>query len=196
MKKINLFTTTMIITLTACAFIFTAGFNSLNAVAAKYKIGDRGPAGGMIFYDKGNSKGGWQYLEAAPDEFGTAEWGCDHTFITEAGIAIGTGKANTEAILKKCDEPGIAARKCAEYRGGGKSDWFLPSKDELNLMCENLRVPGRLTFNGNLYWSSTDVNDRGYNSGWGQCFNTGKIGLQMPALKSSKYHHVRAIRAF
>jgi len=31
-----------------------------------YRIGDTGPAGGLIFYDKGNITGGWRYLEAAP----------------------------------------------------------------------------------------------------------------------------------
>jgi hypothetical protein len=33
-----------------------------------YKIGDRGPAGGWIFYDKGVISDGWRYLEAAPVE--------------------------------------------------------------------------------------------------------------------------------
>lgn len=196
MKKIKLISSVLSLIVIAGVYSFTVNINTLQAAAKKYKIGDIGPAGGTVFYDKGNASGGWQYLEAAPDELGQAEWGCDSIFITTGGIAVGTGKANTEAILKKCDEPGIAARKCSEYRGGGKSDWFLPSKDELNLMCENLKIAGRTTFSANLYWSSTDVNDNGYTSAWGQCFNTGKIGFQSPALKASKFHHVRAIRAF
>ena len=32
----------------------------------EYKIGDVGPAGGIIFYDKGSKSDGWRYLEAAP----------------------------------------------------------------------------------------------------------------------------------
>ena len=35
-----------------------------------YRIGDTGPAGGLIFYDKGNNIGGWRYLEAAPVDVG------------------------------------------------------------------------------------------------------------------------------
>ena len=31
-----------------------------------YNIGDIGPAGGYLFYDKKNQGGGWRYLEAAP----------------------------------------------------------------------------------------------------------------------------------
>jgi hypothetical protein len=37
-------------------------------LAPTYKIGDTGPAGGFVFYDKGNNSGGWRYLEAAPED--------------------------------------------------------------------------------------------------------------------------------
>jgi transcriptional regulator with XRE-family HTH domain len=43
-----------------------------------YKIGDTGPAGGLIFYDKGNNIGGWRYLEAAPADLGPT------AFLTES----------------------------------------------------------------------------------------------------------------
>ncbi len=127
-----------------------------------YKIGERGPGGGWIFYDKGNSDGGWRYLEAAPDELTTregAEWGCYKKEIADAkGTAIGTGKSNTQAILKSCGEAGIAARLCAEYRGGGKEDWFLPSRDELHLMYKNLHLKRIGDFNKviTFYWSSSE----------------------------------------
>ena len=41
------------------------------AVTAAYNIGDTGPAGGLVFYDKGNSSGGWRYLEVAESDVGT-----------------------------------------------------------------------------------------------------------------------------
>jgi hypothetical protein len=41
-----------------------------------YKVGDFGPGGGWIFYDKGKISNGWRYLEAAPVdmEFAGIEW--------------------------------------------------------------------------------------------------------------------------
>ncbi|MDR2418579.1 MAG: DUF1566 domain-containing protein [Treponema sp.] len=33
-----------------------------------------GPAGGFVFYDKGNYSAGWRYLECAPKNVGTGTW--------------------------------------------------------------------------------------------------------------------------
>lgn len=40
-----------------------------------YVIGETGPAGGRIFYDKGNGDDNWRYLELSPTILGTYEWG-------------------------------------------------------------------------------------------------------------------------
>jgi len=159
-----------------------------------YKIGDRGPAGGWIFYDKGNSDGGWRYLEAAPVDQSTkakAEWGCYKKSIPGAkDTDIGTGKSNTQAIVKSCGEAKIAAKLCTAYRGGGKSDWFLPSKDELNLMYKNLHVKGVGDFAGGIYWSSSEGDD--YDA-WYQLFYNGLQGTYGSKDDTSR---VRAVRAF
>lgn len=168
-----------------------------------YNIGDRGPAGGWIFYDKGNSKGGWRYLEAAPEDQGTNTWwGADAIYKTKTGI--GTGKLNTKKIIAdnigKPNQYGeiCAAKLCADYQGGGKNDWFLPSKDELNLMYVNLAIKDLGNFTLNEYWSSSKINsseiwahrfDNSYNYDNRQ-YRTNKYNCE------GIYPSVRAIRAF
>ena len=87
--------------------------------------------------------------------------------------------------------PGI----CANLTIGTYSDWFLPSKDELNLMYENIGQGNVLglgnvgNFANNDYWSSTGID--GYNA-WGQYFYNGN---QFVNDKLST-GYVRAVRAF
>ena len=177
-------------------FVFGAGFyfaNETNAQEKTYQIGDRGPAGGWIFYDKGYSSDGWRYLEAAPeDQTENAEWGCyTKTIPGSKGTAVGTGKSNTHAIIKSCSEANIAAKVAAAYRGGGKSDWFLPSKDELNLMYRNLHLKGVGGFTGDYYWSSSE--DKVVFA-WIQVFYNGN---QYSTGKKVDYvDRVRVVRAF
>jgi len=104
-------------------------------------LGSTGPGGGIIFYhdpngftmvDTGEKA---YYLEAAPDnQEEYTSWASENYFgsnITGTKTPIGTGRNNTIMILS-IDNSAPAARACVEYRGGGKDDWFLPSKDELN----------------------------------------------------------------
>ena len=116
-----------------------------------YKIGDTGPAGGFIFYDKGYVSDGWQYLEAASRDAPTAHWGPN---VNGTRQGIGTGKQNT-ALIVRTDDTGTAAHRCREYRQNGYDDWFLPSKDELNLMYQNLKQKGLGGFSNVQYWSSS-----------------------------------------
>ncbi|MDR3355928.1 MAG: DUF1566 domain-containing protein [Spirochaetaceae bacterium] len=158
-----------------------------------YKIGDFGPAGGIVFYDKGVFSAGWRYLEAAPveTEF-TAQWGAYNKVVDGTGNGIGFGKRNTQAIvefLRKQGETGRAAQRCADLDFDGFNDWFLPSKDELNLMYRNLKTKGLGEFSGSWYWSSSEYNN---GSAWPQYFSDGK---QSYGAKDYAFS-VRAVRAF
>ena len=77
---------------------------------------------------------------------------------------------------------------CNNYRGGGYDDWHLPTKDELNLIYQNLRKAGKISGNG-WYWSSSQI---GNNSAWDQRFSD---GLQNYHRKYGNYC-VLAVRAF
>ncbi|MDR1179733.1 MAG: hypothetical protein LBK44_04445, partial [Spirochaetales bacterium] len=104
-----------------------AGYMQISATGTAYKIGDRGPAGGIIFFTMGGS--GWRYLEAAPADLPDAEWGPDDVDIATE-TRIGSGKKNTELIvakLRELGETGMAAQLCAGYEVNGFKDWFLPS---------------------------------------------------------------------
>ena len=125
-----------------------------------YKIGDTGPAGGIIFYDKGNRTGGWRYLEAAPEDIerrlklSLDEHSVNYDNFREQGI--GWGKRNTEAFLK---EPNVnfgwAAKVVDELEINGFNDWFIPSADELNFIYGNLHLRGLGNFRNEHYWSSS-----------------------------------------
>lgn len=154
-----------------------------------YAIGDTGPAGGIIFHDKGAVSDGWRYLEAAPEDQGTSAWGCADAQVPGAhGDAIGTGRANTAAILAACSGKS-AARLAADYDGGGMHDWFLPAKAELSLMYTNLHRAGLGDFRRDYYWSSTEDDLKW---AWNQSF---KAGDQFCPDKKLK-RRVRAVRAF
>lgn len=105
------------------------------------------------------------------------------------GTAIGTGKSNTQSIMDVHREQKFAAEKCTEYRGGGKSDWFLPSKDELNLIYLNLYKAGIGGLSGEYYWSSSEFSP---NRAWHQVFC---LGTQF-YWKKGYQTRVRAVRAF
>ena len=166
-----------------------------------YKVGDTGPAGGLIFYAKGSRAGGWQYLEAAPPETEfRAVWGVkmtDDTVVpallgTKGGV--GTGFDNTELCVKDASmfriENGPAALACRKLDFGGYTDWFLPSKDELMFMYMNLASRGLGGFSGETYWSSTESS---YDNAYFQSFREGRQfynGYKLLPL------YVRAIRAF
>jgi len=176
-----------------------------------YVIRDIGPAGGYIFYDKGNyykadfpivkaagngtvpitpTYSDWRYLEAAPSDQTGAEWGCDGTSISGAdGTAVGTGEQNTIDIEAGCTTIGTAADKCANLSLGGYSDWFLPSKGELNLMYENLYLEGVGGFVADYYWSSSELTAI---LAWSQGFSD---GCQNFNYKDYSYRG-RAVRAF
>jgi TolB-like protein len=164
-----------------------------------YKIGDIGPAGGIVFYDLGFKGDGWRYLEAAPvgAEF-TAEWGTYDKNVANTMKSVGSGKQNTKLIveqLKALGETNKAAQLCTALVINGYKDWFLPSKDELNLMYINLKKKGLGGFSEEEYWSSSQEDNC---NAWTQLFYSTRSsdGSQGTNPKEDFPVMVRAVRAF
>ena len=162
-----------------------------------YSVGDPGPGGGTIFYVDMRRAVGSRYLEVACAGWqntcdGSADpqvaWDCHGTPINGAdGTAIGTGELNTTDIVTGCPTTGIAAKVADAYSNNTLDDWFLPSLDELNALCNwayvdavgafcNENGAGSLSltyggFSAGGYWSSSELD--GYNA-WAKYFNSGQ----------------------
>ena len=168
-------------------------------------VGDTGPGGGKVFYVHANGTfacgatlaSTCKYLEAAPTS-GTAAW-TDATYAwsgntSEAigaaaqGTAIGTGYINTQAMVAQSSTANRAGTIARAYRGPHNlSDWYLPSKNELNqLYIEKAIIGG---FSTDWYWSSSEVDAT---EAWPQLFGN---GLQYGYFKTSLVY-VRPVRAF
>ncbi len=165
-----------------------------------YKIGDTGPAGGIIFYDKGTFSDGWRYLEAAPasTEQKDIQWSVSGFNTGARGVEAGTGKLNTQNIMDASYQVAVnapAARYCDRLEYGGYDDWYLPSKNELGLMYMNLKIDGLGGFGAGIYWSSTESGNRG--GVFSQQFSN---GVQMDSDGGTDYFagwkgHKRSVRA-
>jgi hypothetical protein len=150
-----------------------------------YSIGETGPAGGIVFYTTDRGRHG---LEAAPANSPDSVWGCYGSSIAGTSTDIGTGAANTAAIVAGCVSGEVTAAEVANaYELNGFADWFLPSKGELNLLYLQKDVVG--SFASFYYWSSSESNSF---VAWDQNFGDGS---QFDGNKNGTLG-VRAVRAF
>ena len=163
--------------------------------------------GGVVFYifvdgDTGYVAGETHGLIAAvQDQSSGIRWYNGINATTGAtGTAIGTGSANTDAIInvQGPTETSYAAGLARAYTGGGHTDWFLPSKDELNKMYLNKNIINTTAaansgsdFSANNYWSSTEY-DKEF--AWYQSLFSS--GNQNYNYKYYTLNFVRAVRAF
>lgn len=159
-------------------------------------VGNYGPASGWIFYINPNAdQDGWKYLEAAPLDLSAKEWGTPGFSVTGADETDpGSGKQNTldivnfdTATLDKAAE--ACVNHSVTYSLKVYEDWYLPSKEELNLMYENLHQNGLGGFSDDFYWSSSEA---GADKAWGQLFSNGMLRDD----PKNYVYIIRAIRRF
>jgi len=105
--------------------------------------------GGILFY----SGATYGLVAATKDIHIAVDWGLYGTEVG-TGTAIGTGQANTTAIITAFTGY-TAAKACDDLVLSGQSDWYLPSKYEL----DQLYASGRSYLTGldiyNNYWTSS-----------------------------------------
>jgi TolB-like protein len=170
--------------------------------APVYKVGDTGPAGGIVFYDKGNNSGGWRYLEAAP---ANTERAAPHLGIGmydrrfNGSRRLGDGKENTNKFIIEFQRSGgginTAPWLCNELVVNGFDDWYLPTTDELLYMYNNLYMQGLGDLTNSIYWSS-----HVYDGTWEyiKCvdFANGSEINESSESAGGKKNQVRAVRQF
>jgi TolB-like protein len=169
-----------------------------------YKIGDTGPAGGIIFYINSQA-GDWKYLEAAPANTEKQTFWAAENFPSadiDDSRGVGTGKFNSTYIMRHATDRGggfdWAAEVCDSLVVNGYDDWYLPSRDELHQVYGNLVRKGLGGFKSDWYWSST-ANGKEGRFGWRENFTDGtqdsETGYPYNGSRDRKYR-VRAIRQF
>lgn len=166
-------------TLTFCNGIPTWG----SCPEEPLEIGDFHEGGIVIYLD---GEGGGIVCSQADQSIGS-EWGCEGTSIGGSSSILGSGLSNTEAIIVNCTTLGIAAEICYNLEENGFDDWYLPSREELELVYEHKDLIGGFGTGG--YYSSSQSNP---STAWYVNFANGNSGTPF---KSSLYR-VRAVRSF
>lgn len=154
-------------------------------------VGDSG-GGGVVAYILQSGDPGYiageihGLISATSDQSIGSIWGCMGILIGGTSTSIGSGQMNTTAIVNGCMNQSIAANVCNALILMDYSDWYLPSKDELEKLFLNQAVIGGFT--ADFYWSSSEDSSV---TAWGHHFT----GAQNAFGKSNSYR-VRAVRSF
>jgi hypothetical protein len=199
----------LVMNLSQTNFIHSAEMNEAEKKQS-LSVGDS-YGGGIVAYifqqgDPGYVEDEVHGLIVAPEDQGRAEWGClKFNPVNNTSMALGTGMANTIAIVefhnthfddyynsrKQCryNNGTVAAKVAMELELNGYSDWYLPSKDELNILFDNKELIGG--FSESDYWSSSE-GDGSWSAWFRRFYGSGNQGHGHKDMN----HMVRAIRTF
>jgi len=112
------------------------------------------------------------------------------TAVTGTLLTLGSGLANTNLIVTQNSAGSTYAAGLARaYTGGGYTDWYLPSRDELAKLYANRVAIGSFDTVAGRYWSSSEAS---VNQAWDQSFYFNGGGFSGKDLDRL----VRAVRSF
>lgn len=173
--------------------------SDIDTIKFGYSVGDTAKGGVVIYVDST----GWHGLVAAQTDetigatvimaWKPGPFNIDFHASTDGLYA---GYNNTANIVFYSQPSGIyAAYYCDLKTTGGYTDWYLPSKYELDLMFQQRDVIGGFT--NNVYWSSTTWDGWPESRAWAQFFYDGGYGngFQFDGDQLQEFR-VRAVRAF
>jgi hypothetical protein len=133
---------------------FTLNVGALCKDGGVCRVGDIGPGGGTVFYvDSSNSYANLDFMEIAPADASTTATWCPEGVSATTATGVGTGQANTTALLAASASCGAAVAADA-YATNTQTDWHLPSKGDMELAVTNLATVGMTLPTGN-YWTSS-----------------------------------------
>lgn len=110
--------------------------------------------GGIIFYLDNTGQHG--LVCATSDQIQGVRWNNGTVILIGTSRLVGTGQANTTAIVNAQGSGIYAASICDQLILNGYTDWFLPSIDELQLIYNQKAVIGGFTGSYEYYWSSSE----------------------------------------
>lgn len=108
---------------------------------------------GDVGYDQNTVHG----LIVALNAIVPMEFGCNGILTNSTATALGQGQNNTNLILSACSSTLSAAYYCNNLVYNGKSDWFLPSQQELIKICQFGPANTAFNFGSTQYVSSTET---------------------------------------
>ena len=121
--------------------------------------------GGFIF--DVNIEDGSMIVATDYSQIGSVAWG--DVFSLDTSAEIGTGDANTQMIVDgnqndnssdgfEFGSDGYAFKIVSDLEYNNNNDWFIPSRDSMKAIFDNVHSLGFGNFNESLiYWSSTKV---------------------------------------
>jgi len=152
-----------------------------------YSIGSAYAGGIILDLDSSGESG----IVCAAADVGLYPWGCSGTLIPGTSTTLGSGSANTDSILISCVTRPIAASVCSGLVANEYTDWYLPSRDEMQLIYNRLHFQGRGGFGSGWYWTSSQSSS---STAWALNFGTGALSGSASKSLSGMVRPVRTFR--